>query len=325
VNDSGPIDLTRKSRILIVGLFTALGADPAVTAAQETSAAAAPAAVSVVVPKREPIAMHRVAKLPPGPVKENSGIVRSRQFPDLFWMHNDSGDEPRVYPIRRDGEAYHSTREPETPGVLVGGAINVDWEDITTDEEGHLIVADVGNNGNDRRDLVLYYLGEPSPTASRTTILKKIFVRYPDQKGFPAPKDDFNYDCEAVFTVRNTVYLLTKHRSDTAMKLYRLDHPKPDQVNDLTLVEKFDVQGKAVGADATPDGKRVVVVTYKAIWLFERDDALGPLFGGRISYAPYKSAQVEAVCFADDKTLLMADEETGELFEVQLSGLTKVR
>jgi hypothetical protein len=322
---SNRLKLKLTTGFFIVGLYTALGTDSPFTVAQKMPGTTAPVAISVVVPQREPIRMHRLAKLPPGPVKENSGIVRSRRIPDLFWMHNDSGDEPRVYPIRRNGEAYHSTREPETPGVLIGGAINVDWEDITIDEDGNLIVADVGNNENDRRDLVLYYLPEPSPKASRTTFQKKIFVRYPDQKSFPAPKNDFNYDCEAVFTVRNTVYLLTKHRSDTLMKLYRLDNPKTDQTNDLTLVEKFDVQGKAVGADATPDGNRVVVITYKAIWLFEREDSSQPLFGGHIYYAPYQSAQVEAVCFADDNTLLMADEETGELFEVQLSGLTKVR
>ncbi|WP_148591791.1 hypothetical protein [Aquisphaera giovannonii] len=310
--------------LLLVGLPMPAGA-PTRAVAQDRPGAAAPAPVSVDVPNREPIPMRPVAKLPPGPVKENSGIVRSRQFPDLFWMHNDSGDEPRVYPIHRNGEAYRSTREPETPGVLIGGAINVDWEDITVDSDGNLIVADVGNNGNDRRDLVLYYIPEPSPDASRTTFRKKVFVRYPGQKDFPAPRSDFNYDCEAVFTVGNAVHLLTKHRSDTSMKLYRLDHPKAEQTNDLTFLEAFDVRDKAVGADATPDGKRVVVVTYKAIWLFERDDASQPLFGGRISYAPYQSPQVEAVCFADDKSLLLADEETGQLFEVELSGLTRLR
>jgi hypothetical protein len=103
----GSNGLKLKIGFLIVGLFTALGTYSAFTVAQEIPGTTAPVAISVIVPKREPIPMHRVAKLPPGPVKENSGIVRSRRIPDLFWMHNDSGDEPRVYPIRRNGEAYH--------------------------------------------------------------------------------------------------------------------------------------------------------------------------------------------------------------------------
>jgi hypothetical protein len=274
---------------------------------------------------REPVKLELVAKLPPGPVKENSGIVRSRQFEDVFWMHNDSGDEPRVYPIRRNGEGVASTRQPDEPGVLIGGAINVDWEDITVDNAGHLIVADVGNNDNDRRDLTLYFIPEPSPLASRAAFLKKVMVRYPQQQQFPAPRNDFNYDCEALFTVGETVFLLTKHRSDSLVRLYRLDDPQTDRVNDLTWLETFDIRGQAVGADASPDGKRVVIITYKAIWLFEREDPSKPLFGGKVFFAPYESEQCEAVCFADDSTLLLADEDTGELLEVLISGLTRVR
>lgn len=71
-----------------------------------------------------------------GPAKEHSGIVKSRNWPDVYWMHNDSGDEPRIYPVRRSGEVVKSEREPKTPGVTIAGAINVDWEDITVDDRG---------------------------------------------------------------------------------------------------------------------------------------------------------------------------------------------
>jgi hypothetical protein len=132
-----------------------------------------------------------------GPAKEHSGIVKSRNWPNTYWMHNDSGDEPRIYPVTRNGEVVKSEREPETPGVMIAGAINVDWEDITVDDRGRVIVADVGNNRNDRRDLVLYIIPEPAPQAERTTFMKRIFFRYPEQEEFPAPENDFNYDCES--------------------------------------------------------------------------------------------------------------------------------
>ena len=192
------------------------------------------------------------------------------------------------------------------------------------DAEGNLIVADVGNNGNDRRDLVLYYLFEPAAVAGRTTLRKKVFVHYPDQRQFPAPADDFNFDCEAVFTVGNTVHLLSKQRSGTVAKLYRLDDPQAERSNPLTLVERFDFQGQAVGADATADGLRLIVVTYEALWLFERDSTDQGFFSGRISWAPYKSQQVEAVCFADEQTVYLADEDLGELFAADLRQLTRL-
>jgi hypothetical protein len=277
---------------------------------------------TVQLVERPPIELKRIAKLGPGPVKENSGIVKSRQFADLFWMHNDSGDEPRIYPIHRNGANYEDTRYADENGVLIGGAINVDWEDIAVDADGHVIVADMGNNENDRRDLVLYYLDEPAPTAGRTTFRKKVFVRYPDQHEFPASRHDFNFDCEAVFTVGNTVYMLSKNRSNQDTKLYRLDDPKPDATNTLTLVGSFDIRGQAVGADCSADGKRLAVLTYTGIWLFERDTIDQTFFDGRISWAPFPKRDAEAICFADDHTLLIADEALGELYEARIDDLT---
>lgn len=284
------------------------------------------AAVPIVLPALPPIELKLVAKLEPGPAKENSGIVKSRSHEDLFWMHNDSGDEPRIYPIHRNGKNYTNERYPNEAGVLIGGAINVDWEDITVDADGNVIVADLGNNDNDRRDLVLYYLDEPSSTAGRTTFKKKIFVKYPDQHEFPAAKDRFNFDCEAVFTVGNTVHLLSKHRSDSRTTHYRLDHPQLESTNTLTKLADFDLHGQAVGADCSADGKRLVVISYEGIWLFKRDTEEQSFFDGHISWGPDgPEREIETVCFADEETLLLGDEELAELYEVPVKALTEIR
>ena len=37
------------------------------------------------------------------PLEEMSGIVPSRRYPGIFWVHNDSGDEARLFAIRADG------------------------------------------------------------------------------------------------------------------------------------------------------------------------------------------------------------------------------
>jgi hypothetical protein len=280
---------------------------------------------SVRVLNRPPIRLKPVAKLGPGPAKENSGIVKSRQFDDLFWIQNDSGDEPRIYPIHRDGRNYQDTRYADENGVLIGGAINVDWEDIAIDASGQIIVADVGNNENDRRDLVLYFLDEPSPKAGRTTFRKKVFIRYPDQHEFPAPQSEFNFDCEAIFTVDDTVYLLSKNRSNTFTSLYVLNDPRADVTNTLTRLETFDIQGQAVGADCTRDGKRLAILTYTAIWLFERDTLDQSFFGGRVFWAPFEKRDTEAICFADDSTLLIADEAQAKLYEVNVADLSRIQ
>jgi hypothetical protein len=260
-----------------------------------------------------------------GPSRENSGIVKSRNWPDLYWMQNDSGDEPRIYPVRRDGSVYSSEREPEHPGVLIGGAINVDWEDIAVDASGRVIVADFGNNRNDRRDLTLYFVPEPAPLAERTPYLKKVFIRYPEQQQYPAPEGDFNYDAEALFTLGNTVFLCTKHRSDTLTRCYRLDDVRDDEYATLVKVDEFDSLDQVVGADATADGKRLVLLTYESLWLFEVTDPAHPL-SGPVSWLPYADHdEVEAVCFADDETLIVGDEALARLYDVPLAKFARVR
>lgn len=336
-----------RSSVIAVWCCSMLAVDGVGTLAPRPLAAAEPAGGVLrfvdELPERPPVALKKIkllsgaefgtaegaggSKAPHGsfPGFENSGIVKSRRFPDLFWLHNDSGDEPRVYPIRGNGENYKSARASEKQGVLIGGGINIDWEDITLNASGQLIVSDLGNNGNDRQDLVFYLIPEPAPLASRAAYLTRYFVRYPDQETFPAPKTNFNFDCEGVFTVGDTIHLFSKNRSDTLTTLYRLDNPRPDQVNTLTKLQTLDLRGQVTGADATPDGKRLVVITYKTIWLFERDSVDDSFFAGRVRWAPYQGEQIESVCFSDDKTLKLIDEATGILHEVAIDDLTTLR
>ncbi|MEM9160163.1 MAG: hypothetical protein AAGB46_14050 [Verrucomicrobiota bacterium] len=276
------------------------------------------------LPERKPLELKAIGKFGPGAEKENSGIVKSRFQDDLFWTINDSGDEPRVYPVRRDGSVWGSERYDEVSGILIGGGINVDWEDIAVDDAGHLIVCDVGNNRNDRRDLVLYYLSEPSPVAGRTSYLKKVFFRYPDQHLYPAPSHNFNFDCEGVFCRGETVYIISKNRSDTLGKLYRLDKSDPYQVNELTYLDAFDFGGKTTAADASIDGRKLVVTTYDAVWVFVVDGTTDMYFRGKVYWMPFEAPQVEAVCWEDDDTLLLADETAAEIYRVEFSDLERV-
>jgi len=260
--------------------------------------------------------------------KEISGLVASRQWPGVFWAHNDSGDETRIYPVGRDGRLRVSARTADAPGVLVAGVANSDWEAIAVDASGHVIIGDVGNNSNGRRDLALHYVVEPEPTVGFTTVLRSVFFRYPEQTAWPAPRDDFNYDCEGIFTRGDVVYLVTKRRSDTLTRLYRLDAPQAGVVNTLTALGTFDVRGRATAADATPDGRRLAVLTYDAIWLFEAKTPGGDdWFEGSVCWLPFTGAPgAEAICFDGPDTLLIgAEERNGHLYEVPVNRLLKVR
>src|SRR5690606_31023644 len=107
------------------------------------------------------------ARITAGPIDEMSGIVRSRRYRGLYWVHNDSGDSARLFAVDAAGGSrlpaeVAETRYGDAPergkqqwqGFGVLHADNVDWEDIAADGD-HLYVADLGNNFNTRKDLAI--------------------------------------------------------------------------------------------------------------------------------------------------------------------------
>jgi hypothetical protein len=137
--------------------------------------------------------------VPHKPIDEMSGIARSRTYEGVYWVHNDSGDRARIFPIRLDGSVIippfvsrrDSSNRPEDPsvvyeGIQIEGAANIDWEDIAIDGDT-LYIADVGNNANARRDLAVYVVKEPNPEATlRAHALKRILSPIPTRRHSPA-------------------------------------------------------------------------------------------------------------------------------------------
>jgi endonuclease/exonuclease/phosphatase family metal-dependent hydrolase len=316
-----------------------LGACASAAVAQDVVASAPPPLVLVLAP---------IAELGPGAKREISGIVRGLREHEgsaVFWTQNDSGDEPRIYPVRADGSLIRSVREADVPGTLIAGAINSDWEDIAllrrADGTSQVVVADFGNNSNARADLALYFIEEPEPTESRTSFTSKVMFRYPDQARRPAPRDDFNFDAEALFTVGEEVYILSKNRSDEFTKLYRLDDRTAGVVNTATYVDRFDdhlgTMGQVTGADCSADGLTLAVLTYTHVWVFERRSHHESFFSGRVRRVAYQlegtkageESDSEAICFekedGEDSTLLIADESRALLYRVRLKDVPQVR
>jgi hypothetical protein len=283
-----------------------------------------------------------VGRIASAPLSELSGLVQSPRRKGTFWAHNDSGDSARLFALDAEGHAILPTYAalsqygdaPEagkTPwqGFAVLDATNVDWEDIAVDER-YLYVADIGNNGNERRDLVIYALSEIDPTAStRSAVVQKYPVVYPDQTGFPDPTWDF--DSESLFTANDTLYLITKQRAATlrhdfepGARLYRLDTRYTDRDNVLTLVDRNAELTAATGADLSPDGQRLAVISYTDLWLFARPEDGGDHWlsapARRIALDPRVLRQVESVAWVDDNTLLLGNEQR-DLFRVNINEL----
>lgn len=274
------------------------------------------------LPDIPPVPLHPYGHIRFAPIKEASGLVKSRMWDNVFWTHNDSGDEPRIFPITRRGQIIKPDWMENYSGIRISDAVNVDWETITTDDQGNLYIGDVGNNSNTRRDLKFYMIREPYPAETVTTsVVSEIRFVYPDQDTIPPQK--LNFDAEATFWKDGYLYLFTKHRSDLFTKLYRLKAADTQKIITATLLGKFNIRGQVSGADLSQDGRKLAVLTDNAIWLFEIPETSDNFFNGKISWLPIQAKQCEAICFDED--LLIILNEQRELFKVKVTDLTVIR
>ncbi len=88
-------------------------------------------------------------------IREASGMVASRRHPGIFWVHNDSGNLPSLFAVKRDGTLVREylVRVP-----------NIDWEDIAIDDDGYLYVGDIGNNEGRLPIRAIHRFEEPDPS-----------------------------------------------------------------------------------------------------------------------------------------------------------------
>lgn len=285
--------------------------------------------------------VERIGKLVHPPIRECSGIARSTRYEGVWWVHNDSGDEPRIFAVDAKGQAimpawrknqfYVNQANPEArkepwPGMRIGLAVNIDWEDITL-HGNKLYIADTGNNGNARRDLGIYVLSEPNPRATEVTrAMTHLPVAYPDQEQFPAKV--YEFDCESIFFIDGKLHLLTKHRRGQnfraitgGTKLYRLNTQFTDKTNTLELLDQYPIDGAPTAAEISPDANELAVLTNRGVWFFHRPDKGDRwLTDGRPSVNRFKNVnvkQAEAICW-DSPTQLRITNEQREVFVLTL-------
>ena len=245
-------------------------------------------------------------------IDESSGLVRSRRWANLFWTHNDSGGNARIFAIRGDGTSLKNPSSDHS-GVAVTGAKNIDWEDIALDDENFLIIGDIGNNISYRPELTLYRVREPDPFKHGSTEqAERVFVYFPE-----SPSLAFN--CEALFWAGGTVYLMTKTRGGNNTGLYRVQSKGPEGKAPLFRVGSFDFEAPVTAADASADGRLLAVLTYKAVWLFERPGETDNYLRGKRAYSPFRFSSCEAICFDGDRLLI--GNERGDLFELDAEAL----
>jgi hypothetical protein len=189
-----------------------------------------------------------------GATLEASGLAASRSRPGVFFAHGDKNDAAVFVSFDQGGALLGEH--------LVTDATNEDWEDIASapcpDRGECLYIGDIGDNDEDRAEVVVWVVREPNEGDSNVRSIARWVGTYPDGP----------HDAEAlmVHPCTGAVYLVTKEESGRS-GVYKFP-PFPEGVVTLEEVAEVDVSGGAVaeslevtGGDWDAEGERVLLRT----------------------------------------------------------------
>ena len=211
-----------------------------------------------------------------GDLDEVSGMAASRTHDDVLWAIEDSGNRARLHALTRRGRILARYR--------VEGARNTDWEDLASfelDGRQYLLVADTGDNGGQRRDIVLHVFEEPR-TLENGSLRPAWSIR--------ARWADGPRDCEAVAVdaAAGKVLLVSKKRKPPELFTLPLADPRGQwrearRIGRLAGVPEADealqrsdpklakLSPQVTAADLSPDGRTLAVLTYGSVLFYRRE------------------------------------------------------
>ena len=228
-----------------------------------------------------PVILKNMGVIEAEKLKEASGLQASRSNNGKFFSHNDDG-KPVIFMLDESGGHLGN--------MEIKPAKNKDWEDITSIPVGDdrwLVVGDIGDNGNDRKNIKLYFVKEPKPDlndrySGDLDLQHRLTLVYPDG---PRDCESMSYD-----PIGNQLLLLTKR--DKPARLYAidlqtaLDEDKAEleflgtisALRPPTIADRVQWGGRAdwisqpTGLDISPDGSEAAVITYRSLYRFHRKE-----------------------------------------------------
>jgi len=247
----------------------------------------------------------------PEALEETSGLIF---WADGIWSFNDSGGDPKIYKVDTiDGSIVQE--------ISISNGNNVDWEDITQDED-HIYVGDFGNNSGSRKDLTIYRIAKSDiPSTGNVDVSAELIAySYADQEDFTPHHNNNEYDCEAMICVDGNIYLFTKNWVSETSRLYSM--PAEPGNYSIYPIDTLDANGLVTGADLSDELGQVVLSGYKSYvpflyLLFDYHEY--SFFSGNkrlIKMPGIYGAQTEGICFVEGYNAFLSCEKS--LFDQRL-------
>ncbi len=196
----------------------------------------------------------------------------------------------------------------------------MDVEAITADDQ-YLYIGDVGDNTGDRKmrkiiRVALGSIGKGEKTEVAGDVINFSFAD--DVLVEKKKKNDF--DCEAVLSFNDSLYLFTKRRTDDRSELYVLSKKPGTQV--ARLVSIYDTHGLVTDAAVNKSKNEVVLIGYdkgheNPFMLFFSNFKGNDFFSGKAERVELKNKkeewQVEGITFKSDDEIYFSCEKTKDV------------
>ena len=169
-----------------------------------------------------------------GEILENSGLIF---YNGKLITHNDSGNEARLYEI--DTLSLEVSRV-----VSLSNVTNIDWEDITQDED-YIYIADFGNTPGTRQDLAVHRISKADYDVSSTVAAETINFSYEDQTDFSGGQNS-DWDAEALVNFGDELLIFTKQWQSNGTVAYSI--PKSPGTHSARNLGGYTAGGLITGA-----------------------------------------------------------------------------
>lgn len=199
-------------------------------------------------------------------IDEASGLAESLRYPGHFWIHNDSGDEARLFLVNTQGRTVVT--------LSLKGITHRDWEDIATGPgaqpgESYIYVGEIGDNKAQHDYKNIYRLKEPvlgNLNEGQTLLsgaIETITFSY----------QDGNRDAETVMVdpLTNDIYIISKREEQVQM--YVMEHPQT--LTDtllLPVIQTLPFTWITAG-DISADGSEILLKTLTTVYYWKRNHA----------------------------------------------------
>ena len=249
------------------------------------------------LPQTLPPGVQRIGYIQNPRITESSGVVASRQYPGVFWTHNDGPKSYTLYGITREGKSVAN--------VQLTGAITIhDWEDIAIDDEHHIYIGDIGNNDARRFSIAVYEIDEPDP--------KNIGATARVKRGWQLRFPKAPFDCESLFVWKGYGYVISKVFNDAKAEIYRFPLTNQAQPFTLEFVTRLKIESPVTGADISADGAQLGLVAHSGPYVYRIDGDVTKAGFRKPAHIKFKHEHIEGCCFVADG--LLATAETREIF-----------